>query len=1006
MAHPKHRFWRVCRAYFRRFRIAVWLGLFMLVGTFVYLNQIGLPDFVKKPLLDKLRQRGLNLQFSRMRLRWYEGVVVDDVRFARADEPLSPQLTLAEVQVLFNVRALTHFQVQLDSLVLHNGRFLWPLTETNESPRDLSMANIETRLRFLPNDQWELEQFRAIFAGARIQLSGVITNASYIPQLRFVQEQQPSTNSAGRWRSQLRRFADTLERIHFGVPPDLNVQVRGDARDLQTLGVNVQLAAPEADTPWGNLSGGLVSAQLFPASTNGSSRAEVVVEAERARSLWAGLTNFTLRLNLVSGWERTNVVACNLALSAASAQTEWASGQAISLSARWVHSLTNPIPIDGQGQLQCEALQTAWGSADQVSLQGSVAFTALRASAESSWAWWTNLQPYSLSGEFQLRKLRTHEIELETLQGLATWDAAQLTLTNLQAQLYDGGVEGHARLDVETRALSLEFASTFDPHRIASLLPETGRYWLSQVDWERPPRLAGNLSLRLPAWTNRQPDWQGEVLPTLSLASELDFPTGASYQKKLQVSTAHSHLLYSNLTWRLPDLEFSRPEGRVRAEHWADERTQRFYWRISSTVDLRSALPILDDEIRGVFDLFTFTQAPAIEAEVWGRYHEPTELGFKGNVALTNFGFRSEAISGLQASFQFTNQVLLCLAPHFQCGAQTGSAESVAVDFRAQLVYLTNGLSTLDPGIVSRAIGPQIVRAIEPYQFSRPPSARVRGTIPMNEQGAADLYFDLEGGPFHWWKFNLPHVSGRVHWMGQQLTLSDIRADFYGGQAAGVARFDFTPKRGNDFQFAIGTTNVQLNAMMRDLSSPTNHLEGWLSGALSISKANTEDWQSVNGYGELKLRDGLLWDLPVLGIFSPVLNGVSPGLGNSRASAASCGFVITNGYIFSNDLEIRSTGMRLKYRGTVDLQSRVNARLEAELLRDMWAVGPLVSAVFWPVSKLFEYKVTNTLDDPQSEPVFLLPKIVLFPFHPLRTLKNLRPEDSPQVRTNAPSLSR
>jgi hypothetical protein len=161
MAHPKHRFWRVCRVYFRRFRIAVWLGLFMLVGTFVYLNQIGLPDFVKKPLLEKLRQRGLNLQFSRMRLRWYEGVVVDDVRFARADEPLSPQLTLAEVQVLFNVRALTHFQVQLDSLVLHNGRFLWPLTETNESPRDLSMANIETRLRFLPNDQWELEQFNS-----------------------------------------------------------------------------------------------------------------------------------------------------------------------------------------------------------------------------------------------------------------------------------------------------------------------------------------------------------------------------------------------------------------------------------------------------------------------------------------------------------------------------------------------------------------------------------------------------------------------------------------------------------------------------------------------------------------------------------------------------------------------------------------------------------------------------------------------------------------------------
>ncbi|MGH7968464.1 MAG: hypothetical protein ACREIC_07005 [Limisphaerales bacterium] len=94
--------------------------------------------------------------------------------------------------------------------------------------------------------------------------------------------------------------------------------------------------------------------------------------------------------------------------------------------------------------------------------------------------------------------------------------------------------------------------------------------------------------------------------------------------------------------------------------------------------------------------------------------------------------------------------------------------------------------------------------------------------------------------------------------------------------------------------------------------------------------------------------------------------------------------------------------MRLKYFGTVDLLGRVNARVEAELLRDMWAVGPFVSAIFWPVSKLFEYKVTNTLDEPKTEPVFLIPKLVLFPFHPLRTLKNLLPEDTSTTRTNAP----
>ncbi len=274
----------------------------------------------------------------------------------------------------------------------------------------------------------------------------------------------------------------------------------------------------------------------------------------------------------------------------------------------------------------------------------------------------------------------------------------------------------------------------------------------------------------------------------------------------------------------------------------------------------------------------------------------------------------------------------------------------------------------------------------------------------MNGEAAADLQFDVDGGPFTWWKFKIPHLTGHVHWMGKQLTLSNVRADFYGGQAAGAARFDFPPSPGTDFKFAVGATNVQLHALMADLASPTNRLEGWLSGALSVTKANTEDWRTVNGYGEVTLRDGLLWDIPLFGIFTPVLNSISPGFGNSRAGGGSCGFVITNGFIFSNDLEIRSTAMRLKYNGTVDLQSAVNARVEAELLRDVWTVGPLVSALFWPVSKLFEYKITNTLGDPKLEPVFLVPRLVLFPLHPLRTLKNLLPEESSGTRTNAPPL--
>jgi len=167
-----------------------------------------------------------------------------------------------------------------------------------------------------------------------------------------------------------------------------------------------------------------------------------------------------------------------------------------------------------------------------------------------------------------------------------------------------------------------------------------------------------------------------------------------------------------------------------------------------------------------------------------------------------------------------------------------------------------------------------------------------------------------------------------------------------------------------------------------------------------MTSANSKNWRTWNGYGRANLHDGLIWDVPVFGILSPVLNTVTPGLGSSRATDAAARFAMTNGMAFSDDLEIRSTMMRLQYSGTVDLQSRVNAHVTAQLLRDTWVVGPLVSTALWPVSKLFEYKITGTLEKPASEPVYI-PQFLLMPLHPIRSLQEML---SIGTDTNAPPV--
>jgi hypothetical protein len=135
-----------------------------------------------------------------------------------------------------------------------------------------------------------------------------------------------------------------------------------------------------------------------------------------------------------------------------------------------------------------------------------------------------------------------------------------------------------------------------------------------------------------------------------------------------------------------------------------------------------------------------------------------------------------------------------------------------------------------------------------------------------------------------------------------------------------------------------------------------------------------------------------------------MLNAIAPGLGNTRATDARGNFTITNGVIHSNPLQINTATTRLEYTGTVDLRQNLNVRVTAQALHNIVIIGPIVSTLVYPVTKIFEYKVTGTLEKPKSEPVYvpgILPKLLSVPFHPIRTLEQLFPGGG-TTATNAP----
>jgi hypothetical protein len=791
-----------CRLYFRRFRVAIWSVVFALIAGIFYLNQIGLPGFVKRPLLEKLRARGIELQFTRLRLSWHRGLVADNVRFGRVEDPTKARLTAPRAQLSLKGSELKRLDFQVGGLMLRDARLVWPLAGTNE----LAVEKIQAELHFLPHDCWELANLEAQFAGTKMRFTGSLSNASAIREWNFSRRGPAAAPSeTGPARERIQKIADTLARIKFSTPPTLRVDFSGDARDAQ-------------------------------------------------------------------------------------------------------------------------------------SFRGTV-----------------------------------------------------------RARVEDGGFNAQLALDRVTRKLDFSARSDFDLQKLRPLLTEKGDQWLGRFSWQKPPQLRMNGSVILPAWTNRQPDWRAEVRPTLRLNGE--FKVARAAFRGVPVLAAQSHVTYSNLTWRLPDLRITRPEGELRVEHWTDEHTRDYYWQVRGAFDLKSLRPLLEPAQQRGLDLVEFTTPPVLDAEIWSRWYERERTGVKARLALSNFTFRGESGTSLHTALEYTNLLLRLIEPEVTRDEGRGSAALVEVNFAAKLAFLSNTVSTLEPMVVARAIGPKTAHALEPYQFFKPPTVHLQGSVSTVTSKRADMRLDIEGGPFRWWKFNVPHISGGVDWRDQNLKLQNVEADFYEGKLAGSAEFDFEPLLGNEFNFDLSVAHARLDLLMADLTTSSNKLEGKVTGQLTVTAANTDDWESWQGGGRMKLRDGLLWEIPIFGLFSPALDTFWPGLGSGRASSGAADFTITDSVIHSDNLELRSPAMRMQYRGTVDFHGNVDARVEAELLRNTWLVGLIVSTVLRPVTKLIEYKVTGQLSHPQSEPVYI-PKLFLLPLHPIQTLKGLFQESPPA--TNAP----
>ena len=976
------RTFRICRVGFRWCRMLVWVIVLAGLFSILYVHHYGLPGPLKLRLQKKLAAQGAGLDYTRLRWRWYRGCVVEGLIFTRTNASSIWRCTAREATLDLEVSDLLRQRLKLRSCIVDHATLTW-LSRTNSSR--LILRNISTEFHLASHDRLVMGGGQAEFEGVALNLSGTLTNFSALPQILARANKRPQD-----LETTMQQTAVWARRVQAGGRAKAQLIFAGDAKDLEDAKGRLTWIFPDLQTPWGR--GSRVRGMLdfnHVYSPAGRHRSELRLDLAEAQTKWASLTNLNLTTQFNPVSRGSLIIESRVALRLGVLDADSSHAENLDLNLRLTQPLTNGLPLDVNGKVAGRRLESRWGRTE--SLQALLHITrrnAFEPQADASWGEWARLEPWLVQFDGDLIGLETPKVKIDSASLKADWSAPKLTLNRVEARLYGGGAKLAGAVDVASRETSARGSFDFDVKSINHLLPPGTQKWLAQFEWETPPSVEGAVQLRLPAWSNKSPVWKEEVMPTVKLTGEAR--GGAGRFRGIPATGVIASFAFTTNTWDLAKVHATRPEGVVDFSYHGNVLDHEYRFAGSGAIDPQAILPVVPAKFQPVFKLFSLNSPPFVSGEVTGNWHDRQLFQVRGDVTATNFVFKGAAVDSFHSSVYWTNRWVQLFRPAARDRGREMTADLVEADFSAFRIALTNLRSNLDPVAVAALISTNFVDHLQPFQFIVPPDITLNGTVFPREPDNHDLHWEIAAPGVMWRKFETGPFSGRVIWTNRTLVFTNFVASPASGPGAlaGHGIFHYTPGRGADFSLDTTLTDLDLHSLIARITPHTNHLEGTLGAHLVITSGHTTRMDEWEGYGDVHLRDGFIWEFPVFGIMSPVLDAIVPGLGKTRANEASADFLISHSMVSSKDLVIRAPTLLLVYHGKVDFNGNVEAIVEAQLLRDTWLLGPILRVVLKPVTKLFEYKVGGTLSHPHSEPL-RFPKFLMFPFHPFTTLRQM-----------------
>ncbi len=495
----------------------------------------------------------------------------------------------------------------------------------------------------------------------------------------------------------------------------------------------------------------------------------------------------------------------------------------------------------------------------------------------------------------------------------------------------------------------VEFRSDLDLSLLGLLLPGKLGEFISGIEFGSLPLVGGEI----------ETNWSEGLRYAVRLKADWrDFRIQDMPFDRFQLP-----LSFDGTRLLITDLQLENPSGRLVLSWFMDENGE-VKGKLDSSLDPTTLRNLFGAGAQPFFESLQFSVGPQVTAGISGSGLDPEGWAVRGTLKAVDFRYKNVPFQEITGDFVYNNGKLYSPKVLIRRVEGTGQAE-VWHDFRNEMVSLKNGRSTLNPSETATVFGDVFATYVTPYRFLKPPDVKIAGLIDLKTQEKTNLAVEIVAPDGM--DFDFLGKEIRAEGLDARLTIRGPRLDIvpnkpvrvFGGQLLGPIRLDLSTEPAH-FRAELDIQDWQFDRVIKTYFGGEDDLGGKLSGNLTVEGV-LDVMDSITGGGQITVRDGALYQIPIYGAFSQVLNVFIPGLGFAKASNAKADFRFDKGFILIDSVDIYSLSAVMIGRGRynyitddVDLDMRVNVR------------GP-IGLVFFPVSKLFEYHGSGPLNDTKWE---------------------------------------